>query len=259
MSPIIKIKNITKHYGKLKALNEVSLNIEKGKICSLLGENGAGKSTLIKLILGISQLGENDTGTIQFKNKNKDDFNGEIGYVPEEKVLIDDLSGEEYVDFMARLYKCKFTPELIERKEYFFNLFNLTDRKKHLIRYYSNGMKKKILIISALIHNPKILIVDEPFAALDPESIYILKKVFLELIKKGCTVIISSHNLDIVEDITNRLIILNKGNTLYEGTPNHLFEMCQTNSIEESYLYLIKGTKEMGRIDGYITSIPYTS
>lgn len=255
--------NITKHYGKLKALNNVSLNIKTGEIYSLLGANGAGKSTLIKLILGISQLGEKDNGSILFhhpsQNKNTDNLKGMIGYVPEEKVLIEDLTGEEYVDFIARLYKCEFTQDLKERKDYFFNLFNLTSRKKHLIRYYSNGMKKKILIISSLIHNPKVLIVDEPFASLDPESIYILKKVFVEIVKKGCTLVISSHNLEIVEDITHNLIILNKGNALYEGTPTNLYKLCQTKTIEESYLYLIKGTKEVGRIDGIITSIPYTS
>ena len=143
---IIKACDITKYYGKFKALENVSMTVNKGEIFSLLGANGAGKSTLIKLMIGLSAFEENDNGDIFINNKNIKEHTEQvrkiIGYVPEEKILIEDLTGEEYVDLMARLYKCN-DENLAYRKNYLFNLFKLEDRKKHLIRFYSNGMKKR--------------------------------------------------------------------------------------------------------------------
>lgn len=260
---IIKLSDITKYYGATKAVDSVSFEIKRGEIFSLLGENGAGKSTIIKLILGLSKLNKGDLGKIFLFGINTQDagrflkVRSRIGYVPEEKVLIEELTGEEYIDFIMRLY-CSGSSEESERKDYLFELFGLSKRKNSLVKYYSNGMKKKLLLIGALIYSPEILIIDEPFAALDPESIYILKKVFVELAKRGCTILLSSHNLKIVENISSQVLILAHGKTLYCGSKKLLFQKCRTKNLEDSYIKLMSGSDAIQKVKNNINRLPYS-
>lgn len=264
MKTTIEVNNLTKYYGKFRAVGNASFSIFPGEIYGLLGANGAGKSSIIKLMLGLTSFGDDDSGEILINGirVSQISYPAEIrkiiGYVPEDRTLIEDLTGGEYVDFIARLYSST-SLGYKERKEYYFQLFHLHEREHHLIRFYSNGMKKKALLIGAMIHNPKILIVDEPFAALDPESIYILKQAFTHLSKQGCTILLSSHNLRIIEDICHRFVILNQGKTLYEGDKRQLFVQCRTTNLEDSYIKLIKGSDEIKVINTYIHNLPYPS
>jgi ABC-2 type transport system ATP-binding protein len=262
MNTIIELKNITKHYGNFRAIENVTLSINEGQIYSLLGANGAGKSTIIKLITNLNKLTDKDHGEIIISDNGKRitprEIMGKIGYVPEDRVLIEDLTGEEFVDFIARLNKCELK-SIKKQKDYLFELFEMAKRKKGMIRFYSNGMKKKILIISALVHSPKILIVDEPFASLDPESIFILKGLFRELANRGCAVVISSHNLRVAEDISDKILLINRGKVLFEGTKKSLFNKIDVLSLEEGYIKLLSSYADIKEINDHIHNIPYTT
>lgn len=262
---ILKIDKLTKSYGNLKAVDNVSFTVNKGEIFGLLGENGAGKSTIIKTILGLIPLEDNNAGEITFKGLSVRNHSSKIkkviGYVPENRVLIEDLTGEEFIDFIFQLYNIgQYNKEEYEcKKDYLFDLLKLSQRKKNIISNYSNGMKKKILLISALIHDPEILIIDEPFAALDPESIFIVKKILSRLSQKGCTIILSSHNLSIVEDLCNKIAIMNRGKNIFLGTIDTLHKECNVSTLEEAYIKLIEGSDEVKVVEKLIYNIPYSS
>jgi len=262
---LLKIDKLTKYYGNFKAVDNVSFTVEKGGIFGLLGENGAGKSTIIKTILGLNPFAGNDLGEITFKGlsvkKHSSEIKRAIGYVPENRVLIEDLTGEEFIDFIFQIYNDKqYSQDEYEyKKDYLFELLKLKERKKNLICNYSNGMKKKILLISAIIHDPEILIIDEPFAALDPESIFIVKKLLTILAQKGCTIMLSSHNLSIIEDLCKDISIMNRGKNIFLGTIEELYKYCGVSTLEEAYIKLIEGSEEVKAVGKLIENIPYPS
>lgn len=262
---ILKIHKLTKNYGNFKAVDDVSFTVEKGEIFGLLGENGAGKSTIIKTMLGLNPFEGNDSGEIIFKDlsirNNSSEIKKIIGYVPENRVLIEDLTGEEFIDFIFQIYNVKqySQDEYNHKKDYLFELLKLKERKKNLICNYSNGMKKKILLISALIHDPEILIIDEPFASLDPESIFIVKKLLGVLSKKGCTIILSSHNLSIIENLCENIFIINRGKNVFSGSIDKLYKDCMVSTLEEAYIKLIEGSEEVKAVEKLINDVPYSS
>lgn len=260
MNEIIKAVELYKYYGTFKALDNISFSVSRGEVFCLLGANGSGKTTIIKLLLGLLEFGAKDKGDIIIdgrKIRNSDErCRIKIGYVPESRVLIENLTGEEFIDFIGKLNNADIEGAN-KIKDHLLKLFNMYERKNHMIKFYSNGMKKKILIISALVSNPDILIADEPFAALDPESIYIVKKLFSNLAEKGCTVFISSHTLDVIDDIADSVLVLNEGKSLFSGKKECLFEKCRTKTLEESYIKLIKGISEVRKLDSYIQDVPY--
>lgn len=202
---MLLIENVTKSFRKIKANNNISLEAKRGEIALLLGLNGAGKSTLIKCICGLYKfdgkitVGGFDCRTIEAKKL--------IGYVPETPALYDYLTVDEHLDFICRAYKCKnpaLKNELLER-------FELADKKGKLAKELSKGMQQKLSVCCALMHDPELIIFDEPMVGLDPYAIKTLKNVFLELKQKGKTVIISTHILDSVENYWDKAYILSGG------------------------------------------------
>lgn len=260
MNEIIKVEGLYKYYGSFKALDNISFSVNKGEVFCLLGANGSGKTTIIKLLLGLLGFGTRDKGNIIISDReirnHEIDHKIRIGYVPENRVLIENLTGEEFIDFVAALNKANMDEKNVI-KDYLLKLFSLYERKNQLIKFYSNGMKKKILIVSAIVSNPQILIVDEPFAALDPESIYIVKKLLSNLAEKGCTVFISSHILDVLDDIAESVLILKEGKSLFFGDKDNLLKSCCTKTLEESYIKLVNGINEVNKLDSYIRDVPY--
>lgn len=202
---MLKIDGVTKSFRGVKANDCVSLEVPRGEIALLLGSNGAGKSTLIKCICGLLEFDGNITvggfasGSIEAKRL--------IGYVPESPALYDYLTVSEHLQFIERAYRCK-NPALKER---LLEIFELTDKKDKLGKELSKGMQQKLSICCALLHEPKLVIFDEPMVGLDPFAIKALKNLFLELKEKGVTVIISTHILDSVENYWDKAFILSRG------------------------------------------------
>ena len=235
---MLKIANLTKVYGKstVKALDDVGFELRKGEIFGFIGPNGAGKTTLIKVLTGILPYKD---GVVEVcgedVNKNPQAAKRNIGYVPDSHIIFDKLTGREYVDFMADIYGVGMD----ERKEIasrLLSVFSLTEDFDRPIKDYSHGMKQKISIIGALIHDPKLWVLDEPMTGLDPQSSYELKELMRAHCERGNTVFFSTHVLDVAEKICDRVGIILKGKIVMTGTMEEVREKSKDGSLEEFFL-----------------------
>lgn len=234
---MLKIENVSKSYAKspVKAVDGLNLEVKDGEIFGFLGPNGAGKSTTIKMITGILN---SDSGNIEINgiNLKRDPIKAKmtIGYVPDEHNTYDKLTGNEYLNFMGEMYD---VPQKVleERKTKYLRLFHLEENANEQIKSYSHGMKQKILVIGALIHEPKLWILDEPLTGLDPESAYELKKLMREHADNGNTVFFSSHVIDVVEKVCDRVAIINHGKLIAVDTLANL-KKDKTVSLEKIFL-----------------------
>lgn len=213
---MLKISNLTKRYGnsQIKSVDNLSLELKKGEVFGFLGPNGAGKSTTIKSVVGILPFEEGEV-TIDGVNivKNPLEAKKLIGYVPDNHAVFERLTGREYVNHVANLYNVP-VKQMEEISAHYVKLFNLEHAFDNPIKNYSHGMKQKISVIAALVHKPKLWILDEPLTGLDPQSAYLLKETMREHAKQGNTVFFSSHILDVVENLCDRVCIIKKGKLL---------------------------------------------
>lgn len=210
---MLEIKNLTKNYGNspVNAVEDLSISLKEGEIYGFLGSNGAGKSTTIKSLVGIYPFQHGDIlingisiKTDPLKAKNY------IGYVSDNHAVFERLTGKEYINHMANLFKVSMK-DAEERCNRLLKIFKLEEAFERPIKSYSHGMKQKISVIAALIHNPKLWVLDEPLTGLDPQSSYQLKQVMKQHAKEGNTVFFSSHILDVVENLCDRCCIIEKG------------------------------------------------
>lgn len=221
---MIKISNVSKTYRKssVKAVDNLSLDIRDGEIFGFLGPNGAGKSTTIKMITGILSA---DEGTIQvdgYEIKSTPiQAKMQMGFVPDNHESYETLKGIEYLTFIGTMYGVD-SATIKERVEKYATMFDLKDALPNLISSYSHGMKQKLMIISALIHQPKVWILDEPLTGLDPQSAYNLKVLMREHADKGNIVFFSSHVIDVVEKVCDRIAIINKGKLVAVDTLDNI-------------------------------------
>ena len=203
---MIEVRNLTKKYGNTKVVDNVSLDIEKGKMISLIGPNGAGKSTIIKSIMGFLKYEGNIT--VNGMNNKSIDAKAIMGYVPEIPSLYPNLTVEEHMEFIARAYKLKnyedYKNELLDR-------FELSDKKKKFGDELSKGMQQKVSICCGLLPKPKLVLFDEPMIGLDPHAIKELKLIMSELKEQGCMVLVSTHMIDSVEELWDTTYIMKNG------------------------------------------------
>lgn len=235
MESIITIRNLSKSYGTHQVLKNINLDIPKGQIIGYIGPNGAGKSTTVKIMLGL--VGEysgdihilgNDIGTGDNSYKKK------IGYVPETSAMYETLTAREYLTFIGELYGMAYdTADL--KAEKLMDLFSIKDAYDARISSYSKGMKQKTMIISALINNPDILFLDEPLSGMDANSVMVFKEVMAELSRKGKTIFYSSHIMEVVEKISNRIILINNGEIVADGSFDDLRSQSMDASLESIF------------------------
>lgn len=211
---MLEIRNIEKSFGATKAVNNVSLTIKPGEILGLLGTNGAGKTTTFRMILGIFKP---DNGSILLDGKKiKVGESKEIGFLPEERSLLPKYTIEEQLLFFGEL-KGKKVKELNPLIDQWLAYFDLTDHKQSKIKELSKGNQQKIQFITAVIHQPKLIILDEPFSGLDPLNIKLIKEAIAKLRTEGAMIIFSSHRLDYVESFAKDVIVLDHGNLILSG------------------------------------------
>ena len=208
---MITFANVTKTYGEKKAVNDLSMTIEDGKVFGFIGPNGAGKTTTIKLMTGIIAP---DAGTVLMDGMDitKDPIavKRSFGFVPDTFDMYERLTGREYLRFMGDIY-CVPKAQRSEHIEKYLQLFSLEDAYDQQIRSYSHGMKQKLAIIGALMHEPSIWILDEPMVGLDPQSVYLLKEEMRAHADKGHSVFFSTHVLDVAERLCDRIGIIKQG------------------------------------------------
>lgn len=238
---MLEIKNLSKKYKNATrySVKNLTFTLQDGEIFGFLGKNGAGKSTTIKCITGIIPFEEGSI-SICGHDISSDPINAKlnIGYVPDNHAVYDNLTGREYVTYMGNIYRVE-KKVIEERIEKFGAKFNMAFALDNQIRSYSHGMKQKICIMAALIHNPKFWVLDEPLMGLDPQSSYEIKQYMLEHKKLGNTVFFSSHNLEIVEKICDRVAIINKGHLIEIIDVKKFMEESDV-SLEEYFLDITK-------------------
>lgn len=211
---MLKVKNVTKYYGDILAVDNLSFEIKNGEIFGLLGVNGAGKTTTFRMIMGLLDKNE---GEITLDNKPIDySVTDKIGFLTEERSLMGKMTVEEQVVFFGIL-KGMEESKVKEKLDYYLNEFNITEYKNRKIKELSKGNQQKIQFITAIIHEPKLLMLDEPFSGLDPINIEMFKKVILDLKEKGAIIIFSSHRMDHIEYFCDSLVILVQGRTVLSG------------------------------------------
>jgi ABC-2 type transport system ATP-binding protein len=216
---MIELKNVNKSYnGTIKAVDNLNLTIPEGEIFGFLGPNGAGKTTTIKMITGIlnSDSGDITINNIDVREKPLE-AKKQFGYVPDNPDVFLRLKGIEYINFMADIYDVP-TEERKKRIESMSERFELSTVLGDQIQSYSHGMRQKIILMGALIHNPSVWILDEPMTGLDPRSSFILKEMMREHAEAGKTVFFSTHVLEVAEKLCDKLAIINKGKILFYGT-----------------------------------------
>lgn len=219
---MIELKGLTKRYGNLVAVDNLNLLIPKGEIFGFIGPNGAGKTTTINMIGGILAP---TSGTVMICGINMESdpekAKRKIGFIPERPYLYEKLTGMEFLKFIADLYGVGEDVFLIKSQEK-LEMFFLSDWSDDLIESYSHGMKQRLVMAAALVHDPEVIIVDEPMVGLDPLAIKMVKNLFRNLAKQGATIFISTHTLKVAEDICDRIGIIHKGSMIASGTPEDL-------------------------------------
>lgn len=260
---MLEVKNVDKYYGNFKAVDNLSFKVDKGEIFGLLGVNGAGKTTTFRMIMNLIKP---SSGTITFNGRKIDyDVTDKIGFLTEERSLLTKLTVKEQILFYGAL-KSLDNETILKRLDKLLERFEITDYKNRKINTLSKGNQQKVQFISAIINEPKLLILDEPFSGLDPINIELFKSVILELKEKGTSIIFSSHRMDHVEFFCEKLVILVKGKTVLEGYLKDIkneFKMKKviiSGDVNKKDLEKIKGVISVSKIkDEYCVNIKDSS
>lgn len=238
---MLKLQNLSKTYSKgtVKAVDSVNLDIAPGEIFGFLGPNGAGKTTTIKMIVGLLKP---DSGRVFINGidvwENPIEAKSQISYVPDSPEIYDKLKGIEYLNFIADMYEIPKHIRQVKMEKY-LEIFNLKDAVGDIIGSYSHGMKQKLVLISALLHEPNLFILDEPMVGLDPKSSFQLKEIMRERCDEGKTVFFSTHVLEVAEKLCDRIAIINKGRIIALGTMDELRSHAEEReSLEKIFLEL---------------------
>lgn len=232
---MIEIKNVTKKYGNIPAIKNITFDVNDGEIFAFIGHNGAGKTTLIKSIVGIHSFDEGDI-LINGKSIKVDPVacKKEMAFVPDNPELYEQMKAIDFIDFICDMYE---VPQDVREKNIkkYAKMFEIEDKLNDTIDSFSHGMKQKIALISALAHDPKVLIMDEPFVGLDPKAVFDVKEVMNEMVKEGKIIFFSTHILDVAEKLCSRVGIIKKGELIKVGS---MEEIKGDESLEKVFLEL---------------------
>lgn len=236
---MIKTLNLTKIYGENKAVDNLTLEISPGEFFAFLGPNAAGKTTTIKMLVGLLRptSGQAFIGGYDIQ-KQYVQAKALISYIPDVPYLYEKLTGREFLDFVGGLYQLEPT-EQKKRADQLLDMFGLSQSQHQLIEDYSHGMRQKLVMCAAFLHEPKIIIVDEPMVGLDPRSARLVKDVLKQKSKEGVTVFMSTHTLSVAEELADRIGIIDRGKLIATGTMEHLRQISQKSGhLEEIFLEL---------------------
>ena len=238
---ILEIKDFSKSYGEgKKAVDDISLDVMSGDIYGFIGHNGAGKSTTIRAVVGVLDFSEGEILIDGHSVRNEPiECKRITAYIPDNPDLYENLTGIQYLNFIADVFDIGAEEREAGIKKY-ADLFEITDALGDLISSYSHGMKQKVAIISALIHNPRLLVLDEPFVGLDPKASFILKEIMREMCEQGTAIFFSTHVLDVAEKLCNKIAIIRKGRIIASGT---MEELTGGQSLEEVFLEAVDEEK----------------
>ncbi len=243
---MIRLEHLTKRFGGFTAVDDIELHVPRGKVFGFLGPNGAGKTTTLRMIAGILRptagriwLGGDDLIERPMAAKHR------LGFIPDRPFMYEKLTGSEFLRFVAGLYGQDGTA-VEKRIDELLDLFELTVWKDKLIEAYSHGMRQKLIISSALVHRPELIVVDEPMVGLDPRGTRLLKSIFRHFVDRGGTVLMSTHTLEVAEAMCDGIAIIQAGKIVAHGTMSELRQQTKSGnaSLEELFLKLTGGSTE---------------
>ena len=244
LTPVITIKNLNKVYDSTLILKDINLNFYAGQITGYIGPNGAGKSTTLKILIGMLGDFTGQVSVLGFDVKtNSMEVKKRIGYVPENAILYEVLTPMEYLLFIGRLYQLE-DAVIEKRATELLTILGLKEVINSRMNTFSKGMRQKVLLISGLIHNPEIIFLDEPLSGLDANAVILVKEILSKLKEAGKTIIYSSHIMDVVEKLSDRIIILNKGEVVADGTFAELKNNATSGSLEGIFSTLTGNSQE---------------
>jgi ABC-2 type transport system ATP-binding protein len=236
---MLEVRRVWKHYGGTAAVRDVSFRVEPGEVVGYLGANGSGKSTTARIVTGLL---DPSRGAVYFRDRDIGidlvDYRRHLGYVPEEPSLYGYLSGREYLELIAQL-RALPSAAITEKIPALLRLFGIADAAELDIGGYSKGMKQKVLLIAALLHDPDFLVLDEPESGLDVTAVMVLRHLVTALAREGKAILYSSHVLDSVERVCSRVLVLHEGACVASGTPQELRTLLSQDSLERVFAQLV--------------------
>lgn len=237
-TPVISARGLSKTYDTKVVLSNINLDIQAGEIIGYIGPNGAGKSTTIKILAGIIPDFNGDASVLGFDiRKEALEVKRKIGYIPENAALYDTLTPLEYLTFIGELYRLERT-QIEKKAKELLNVFELENHVDVRMTNFSKGMRQKVLLIAGMIHNPSILFLDEPLSGLDANAVILVKEILTRLKRSGKTIFYSSHLMDVVEKISDRIIVIDKGEMVANGTFEELNAQEHRGSLEKIFTEL---------------------
>ena len=238
LAPAIEIRDLRKLYGSKAAVDGLSLSVPRGSFFGFLGPNGAGKSTTIRMLTGLIPP---TSGSIALLGMPMPDR-----LVPDESLLFDWLTGAEFLEFVGRMYGLA-RPVAQERAGELLGLFELADQRRKLIAEYSKGMRKRVAMAASLIHRPELFLMDEPFAGVDAVGARLMKDILLDQVRQGATIFLTSHVLEVVERLCDRVAIINEGKIVREGAMQELRSASET--LEDVFVRVVGAERAFERLD----------
>lgn len=242
---MIKLVNLSKHYKGLRAVDRINLEVEKGTLFGFLGPNGAGKTTTIKMMAGVMKPTEgkiiiNGMDIVEYP----EDVKKCTGFIPDHPFLYEKLTGIEFLRFTGGLYGLDHTSSMNDHMMELLELFELKHWREEMIESYSHGMKQRMVMCAALLHKPEILVVDEPMVGLDPKGARLVKDIFKGQAEKGTTIFMSTHSLEVAQEVCQKIAIIQAGKIIASGSADELKNQAGVDgSLEKAFLILTEGKR----------------
>ena len=237
MTEVLRLEHVSKSFGNKDVLKDINFSVNSGEIIGYIGSNGAGKTTTIKLILGLIDDYQGDVFVFGEKVKGLFEYKKRIGYVPEVSDMYDNLTAHEYLSFIGMLYGIGEEKAVTKGKE-MMSVFGIDEAIYGRIHTFSKGMRQKLSIISGMLHNPDILFLDEPLGGIDANSVLVFKEVLQNLKEEGKTIFYSSHILEVVEKLSDRILLINEGKIVIDGTMADVMSKQSDSSLESIFNYV---------------------
>jgi ABC-2 type transport system ATP-binding protein len=247
LAPAIEIRDLRKFYGSKAAVDGLSLSVPRGSFFGFLGPNGAGKSTTIRMLTGLIPPTSGSIALLGMPMPDQEiEIKKRIGLVPDESLLFDRLTGAEFLEFVGRMYGLA-RPVAQERAGELLGLFELAEQRRKLIAEYSKGMRKRVAMAASLIHRPELFLMDEPFEGVDAVGARLMKDILLDQVRQGATIFLTSHVLEVVERLCDRVAIINEGKIVREGTMQELRSASET--LEDVFVRVVGAERAFERLD----------
>src|SRR5229473_8473840 len=246
-SPAIAVRDLRKVYGNKAAVDGLSLTVPRGCFFGFLGPNGAGKSTTIRMLTGLIPPDSGDIEILGYKLPTEElEIKKRIGLVPDESLLFDRLTGAEFLEFVGRMYGLA-RPVARERAQGLLGLFELHDNGRKLIAEYSKGMRKRVAMAASLIHHPELFLMDEPFEGVDAVGARLMKDILTDQVRRGATIFLTTHVLEVVERLCDRVAIINEGRIVKEGAMHELRAGSET--LEDVFVRVVGAERAFERLE----------